>query len=124
MATDTCSLCGTHGTIEKHHPTGKVAGAYADSADTIPLCVACHREQHRMWELTGLTSEDAYTHRRAELLRDAQPEIDPRNALVLARLSDTITAFLEVPTVADLALLLSLIQSVLSRMLYRAGDAS
>lgn len=49
-----CVLCGRPAR-ELHHPTGRdSAGRYFDPRWTVPLCLACHRQDLPLWRDFGL----------------------------------------------------------------------
>ncbi len=56
-----CLLCGAK-SAHLHHPTGRAGppattgrpAPYADPAVTVPLCPACHRDEHAVWRALGL----------------------------------------------------------------------
>lgn len=49
-----CVICGRPAR-ELHHPTGRDAeGRYLDACWTVPLCLACHRQDLPLWRDFGL----------------------------------------------------------------------
>ncbi len=61
-----CLLCGAK-PAHLHHPTGRAGlpattgrpAPYADPAVTVPLCPACHRDEHAVWRALGLADNRA-----------------------------------------------------------------
>jgi len=51
-----CAYCGADRSIQRHHMTGRAdpEGPYLDADLTLPLCVRCHRGDHKSWITGGI----------------------------------------------------------------------
>ncbi len=54
--TGTCRRCGATGRVERHHPTGRIAGIAIHAVLVALICVACHLAEGDVWREAGLDS--------------------------------------------------------------------
>ena len=51
-----CTRCGGSGRVERHHPTGRIAGVPIHEVLEVVECVACHLDEGAVWHTAGLES--------------------------------------------------------------------
>jgi hypothetical protein len=52
-----CERCGTPGRVERHHPTGRVAGIPIHCL-VVGICPDCHINEGAVWHAAGLEHSD------------------------------------------------------------------
>jgi hypothetical protein len=52
-----CPLCGTHGPLEGHHPTGRFRGTPIHRPLVFRICGPCNRAQNLLWEQASIADE-------------------------------------------------------------------